>query len=139
MRKYRFLDHTADIAIEVYGKDMEELFRNSAEAFRIAFVNENNPEGDYRRQIQLESLNVEDLMYDWLNELLFIFDTEFEMPVRVEKINISEDDGLKLKAMIQFGKVKPDMISVAPKGISLHRFRVEKENNGYRAFVIIDI
>jgi len=139
MQKYRFPDHTADIAIEIFGKNPEELFSNAAEAFTEAFIGKHRLSEDFIRTVQIESQNIEDLMYDWLDELLFIFDTEYEMPARVEKINISGDNGLKLKAMIYFGKVKPDMISVAPKGISLHKFRVEKKDDGYRAFVIIDI
>ena len=139
MSKYRFLDHTADIAIEIFGKSLNELFSNAAEAFSKAFVNTEKISPGLKRKIELKSNNIEELMYDWLDEFLFIFDTEFEVPLKVEKINISENGGLELTAEIYFGKVTPEMVSAAPKGISLHKFKVEREKDGYRAFVIIDI
>ena len=38
MQKYEFLEHTADATLKAYGRDLNELFENAAEAFESTMV-----------------------------------------------------------------------------------------------------
>jgi|Deesub1362A_J573_1020465.scaffolds.fasta_scaffold00050_108 SHS2 domain-containing protein len=145
MEKYRFIDHTADVAFEVFGRFPEELFKNATEAFAYAFVSVDKINKDTKREIQVTGENLEDLLYAWLNELVYYFDAEFFVPLEVEKINIEkieQSDGktiLRLKSNVVGGRITPDVVDVAPKAITLHDFKVEQVDDRFRAHVLIDI
>jgi SHS2 domain-containing protein len=133
--KYRFIDHTADIAFEVYGKSIEELFTNAALAFYDAFVDTSriNPEKEFK--VEVEGDDVEITLYRWLNELLYLFDTEF-FAAKVVELEASETE---VSGRLKGGRFTPEMVKVEPKAITLHKFRVERGDGGYTAFVVVDI
>ncbi len=136
---YRFVEHTADIAIEVYGKTVEELFRNATLAFRDAFVFPEKVKGEEKREITVklegesEEEKLEYALYDWLNELLYLFDAEHFAALDV-KVKVDGD----VKGELKGGKLSSEAVKVEPKAITLHKFKVEK-NDFYKAFFIVDI
>ena len=133
--KYKFIDHTADVAFEVYGKNLRELFENATMAFYDAFVNVERLEEDKHVEIEVEADGVDYLLFKWLNELLYLFDTEFFGGKRCS-INVSEN---KAQGKIIGGKLTAEIIKVEPKAITLHNFKVEKRDGDWYAFVVIDI
>ena len=133
--KYKFIDHTADVAFEVYGKSLRELFENATMAFYDAFVNVERLEEDKHVEIEVEADGVDYLLFKWLNELLYLFDTEFFGGKRCS-INVSEN---KAEGKIIGGKLTAEIIKVEPKAITLHNFKVEKRDGDWYAFVVIDI
>ncbi len=136
--KYRFVDHTADIAFEVYGSSLEELLENATLAFYDSFVDLNRIDTSKDVKIEVEGEDEEILLYRWLNELLYLFDTQFfaakDVKVKVEENNVKKATG-KLKG----GKFTPENVKVEPKAITMHKFRVEKTPEGLKAFVVVDI
>lgn len=78
---FRELDHTADLAIEVWGEDFASLLAHAAEA---VFVLEGLPAPDAGSEQVVHEVAVcapdrETLLVDWLNELLFLSETLGEM------------------------------------------------------------
>lgn len=76
---FRELDHTADLAIEVWGEDFANLLAHAAEA---VFALEGLPEAGGERVVHEVSAHAPDretLLVDWLNELLFLSETLGEM------------------------------------------------------------
>ena len=74
--KYKFLEHTADVMFESYGKDLNELFENSALALEECMVKLSSLKIKNKHIIKLASSSIEELLYDFLSELIFIKDTE---------------------------------------------------------------
>ncbi len=136
--RYRFIDHTADVAFEVYGKDLEELIVNSTSAFYEAFVYLDKLKIDRELKITVEADSADYLLFRWLNELLFAFDTEFFAGKEFE-VEVSEDGNLKAEGTLRGGRLSPEIVKVEPKAITLHNFKVEKKNDGWLAFVVVDI
>ncbi|AAB89747.1 MULTISPECIES: archease [Archaeoglobus] len=136
--KYRFIDHTADIAFEVYGSNLRELFENAALAFYDAFVDTSGIGIEREVGVECEGEDVEITLYRWLNELLYLFDTEFFAAKDVE-VEVEEGDGVKASGKLRGGRFSAEMVKVEPKAITLHKFRVEKTDKGYVAFVVVDI
>lgn len=72
MKPYEIIDHTADIAIKAFGRTLSETFENAAKGMfdiitdssHIRFI------GEYK--IELEASDTEQLLVDWLSELLFL-------------------------------------------------------------------
>lgn len=72
---FRELDHTADLAMEVWGDDFASLLAHAAEA---AFMLQGLPDASGERvlhEITLHAPDRETLLVDWLNELLFLSET----------------------------------------------------------------
>ncbi|GAB4404295.1 MAG: archease [Anaerolineales bacterium] len=76
---FRELEHTADLAIEVWGEDFASLLAHAAEA---VFALEGLPEAGGERvvhEVTVHAPDRETLLVDWLNELLFLSETLGEM------------------------------------------------------------
>ncbi len=137
--RYRFVDHTADVAFEVFGRDLSELIENATLAFYEAFVYVDKLGESRRLDVNVEADSPDYLLYNWLNELLFAFDTKFFGGKRVDCVRVKENDILKAEGVIVGDSLKPEIVKVEPKAITLHNFEVEKKNGVWRAYVVVDI
>ncbi|UCD92627.1 MAG: archease [Methanobacteriota archaeon] len=90
--KYEFIEHTADIAIKAYGESVEESFGNAAKGMFdvISDISKVEPVGEY--EISVKSDNLENLLVDWLGELLFLHETQellfSEFDVKIENFSL---------------------------------------------------
>ncbi len=75
MRGYRFLDHTADIGLEASGETLEEAFANAA-AGLFAMIAEGPVAPAEEVRVEVAASDLEELLVHWLNELLYLHDTE---------------------------------------------------------------
>ena len=139
---YRFIDHTADIAFEVEAESLDELMEEASKAFYEAFVFVDKLEVSEEVTLEVEADSEDYLLYKWLNELLYLFDTR-HFAGKVVRVQVStpesEDEVLKARGVITGGKLRDELVRCEPKAITLHRFAVEKKNGGWRAFVVVDI
>jgi SHS2 domain-containing protein len=133
--RYRFIDHTADIAVEVYGKNEAELIENAGYAFYEAFVAAENLSSDIEKNVEVSADDFEMLLYKWLNELLYLFDTEF---FAAREIAVDADEK-KASGTLRGGKFTAEMVKVEPKAITMHKFKVDRGDEGLKAFIVIDI
>jgi len=67
---------TADIAFEVEGRDLEELFRDAAIATFEVMVDTKTVDPGKTREIELKNESVDGLLFDWLSELVYLKDAE---------------------------------------------------------------
>ena len=135
---YRFMDHTADIAFEVEAESLEELLRDSTLAFYSAFSYTEKLGDSETRDIEIHGESPDDLLFSWLNELLFIFDA-YHFAGKDVNVMINEGEFFEAKGVIKGDKLSPEKVKLEPKAITLHNFKVEKTEKGWRAFVVIDI
>ncbi|MCX8146875.1 MAG: archease [Candidatus Woesearchaeota archaeon] len=89
--KFRFLKHTADAKIQAYGKNIEEAFSNAALAMFSIMVNTKSIEPKITKKIKVNGNDKNALLYNFLEELLFLLDSEGFLLNRVKKIKISEN------------------------------------------------
>jgi len=136
--RFRFIDHTADVAFEAYGSSLKELIENATLAFYEAFVDFSKLEDNLEKTLKVEADSPDYLLFNWLNELLFMFETEFFAGKDVS-VEVEENNGLKARGKIKGGKITPEIVKTEPKAITFHKFRVEQKNGKWVAFVIIDI
>ena len=74
-RGYTILDHTADIGVEAFGKNVEEAFENLAKGMYAIITDESAIENKIKKKIVLpRDSDTEQLAIDWLSELLYISD-----------------------------------------------------------------
>ena len=143
MKKYKILEDIAiaDIAIEAYGKNLDELFENSAYAIFEESADINKIDVKEKKTIKLGAKNIGDLVFDFLSEILFLKDT-YSMIFRKSSIKISKKtDGYSINAELFGEKIdaKKHELRNDIKAITLHMFSVEKTKEGYTALVVVDV
>ncbi len=136
--RYRFVDHTADIAFEAYGSNLKELIENATLAFYEAFVDLSRLKVDTERSLKVKADSPDYLLFNWLNELLFMFETDFFAGKDVN-VEVVENEGLRAEGIIKGGNINPEIVKTEPKAITFHKFKVEQKYGNWVAFVIIDI
>lgn len=130
--RYRLLEHTADAMVEVHGETLEERFANAAYALfdQMTDVSKIQPTGEMR--IQLEADTREQLIVDFLQELLFLHDAENLVFNRFDIVL----DGTRLDARIhgeEFDEDRHPKRSVV-KGVTYHRLEF---NDAQKILIIL--
>lgn len=145
MPKYKFLEDVAiaDIAYEAYGKSLNELFENAACAIFELSADLKTIDAKKKIKIDMESNNVENLLYDFLSEILFLKDSKY-MVFRNAKVSISKNKkngNYLLKAVLEGDSINPQKQHLENdiKAVTMHMFSVKKEKKGYKATVVVDI
>lgn len=141
---YRYLDEiaTADVAFEATGKSLEEVFASAAEATLNVMIDEpERIEKKERVSVKLENRDRDMLLYDFLNELVYLKDAK-KLLMRVESMDIKEGaDGLSLAAELSGEELDPAKhpLGADVKAVTLHMFSLEKADSGWRAVAVLDI
>lgn len=97
MEKFKFLQHTADAKMQAFGRDMEEAFSNAALGMFSLMVNTKKVEKKIKKKISVKGKDNKALLYNWLEEMLFLLDSETFLLNSVKKIEIK---GGSLKAVV---------------------------------------
>jgi len=141
--KYKFLDHTADVMFEAYGKNLENLFVNAALATESIMVNMNTLGEKEDYTISLDNEDVKELLYDFLSELIFVKDTEGLLFKKFNVIILHKNKKYELIAHC-IGEIinreKHELINDA-KAITKHMFEIKRreKDDVLKANVIVDI
>ena len=140
-RSYNFIDHTADIAAELKGSSLEELFIAGADAW-LASVTENiKIESDDSIDIELSGLTREELLVTFMNELNYLLITKKWICLSVESMKIFKDDNLcDLSAELKGISLKENfIIKNEIKSVTYHQVEIVERNNEFSTLVVFDI
>lgn len=141
-KKYKFLEDVAiaDIAYEAYGKDLNELFKNSAIAIFELSANLKTVNAKKKLEVKLENEKIDNLLYDFLSEILFLKDAKY-MVFKKVKVSIDENKKYLLKAILEGDTINPQKQQLENdiKAVTMHMFEVKKEKNQWKATVVVDI
>ncbi len=142
MKGYKFLQHTADVMFEAHGSTLEKLFENAALAVENSMVNTNTLGDKDFYEITLESDNLENLLYDFLSELIFVKDTEgllfkdFEIVIKHDNKRYH----LFAKCSGEFLDRNKHELLDDTKAVTMHNFVLEqKSDRTWFCRVIIDV
>jgi SHS2 domain-containing protein len=141
---YSYLEDiaTADVAFEAWGETVEEMLIAAADATMNVMVADLNTIASQEcRRICLEDESMEMLLFQLLQELIYYKDAQ-QLLLRIKDVEIeNKNDQILLRAqgwgeLIDSGKHD---LTVDVKAVTLHQFRVEQTEKGWRARVILDI
>lgn len=141
---YKYLEEigTADIAFEATGRDLPELFRDAADATTNVMIdNIDAIQPVETRQIELSNDKLDMLLFDFLQELIFLKDAE-RLLLRAHETQIDhKDEGYFLKATVAGERLDGTRHQQRAdvKAVTLHGFSVKKQNDGWKAKVLLDI
>jgi len=132
--KFKILPHPADLKIQAYGRTKEELFSNMLKGITASQKATALPE-KVKRIIKINSSDLPSLLVDFLNEVLYLTQTNKEIYDMVEFKKLSN---LKLEAELQGRKV--ERFGEDIKAVTYHSLDVHQEEDGtWQAIVLCDI
>ncbi|HOP86615.1 MAG TPA: archease [Syntrophorhabdaceae bacterium] len=135
IQRYKLLDHEADIRLEIYGNTLEELFSNAAYGIFQFIVDAKGKEAEKGKRIDIEGNG--ELLINFLNELLFLWDTEGFIPKEFS-LKISHN---KLTGTVAGCIFDPERCTIIKevKAVTYHKFYLKEENGIYKAQIILDV
>ncbi|MFT4260864.1 MAG: archease [Candidatus Woesearchaeota archaeon] len=92
MVNFEFFDHTADVKFRAYGKDLEEAFSNAALATFQVMTEVSKVKDLEEKEIFVKSSSNEALLFDFIDELIFLLDTEGFLLSKVNKLSIKNGE-----------------------------------------------
>jgi SHS2 domain-containing protein len=135
---YETFEHTADLGLRVRAPDLDTLFAEAAACLFSAIVDDPGAVRPARRiDVKIDGAEREYLLFDWLRELLYAFDSRHLLLSRFE-VRVG-DAGLEGAAWGE--PFDPDRHALAHevKAITYHGLKVERAADGWLAEVIVDI
>ncbi len=137
-KPFEVLDHTADIGLMIYGKDLKALFENAGRAFFHLITDLRKVRIRTDREVNLRGESLERLMVDWLTELLYLHDVDHLLFKEFEIEAIGEE-GLKATAKGEPFQEGVHIIKTQVKAVTYHQIEVRKEKGGWRSRIILDL
>jgi len=138
-QRFEFFEHTADIGAHIYGRTLEELFRNAVAALFHAFGTLQKSGTGSQRSVVLEAGSLEDLLHDWLAEFLYEVEAKHVLYDEFEFLHLNSQ-GLKATLRGETIDFARSQTNQEIKAITYHQLRVEQLPNGtWRATVIFDV
>jgi len=136
-KEFEILNHTADVGIIAYGGDMKEAFANAARGLFSLITELDDIEEVVHRDIELTAPDQESLLVKWLNELIYLFDTE---NIIFKRFDITQLSQTRLKARSYGHEVdnSKHTLKTGVKAATYHMLKIEK-NDGSKVQVLFDI
>ena len=135
----------ADVAFEANGSTIEELFVSAAEATTCSMVDKlESVMAKKKVKVELKAANVEQLLQDFLQELIFYKDAKQMLfsKYEIEIVQEGKKGEWKLIGKLCGEKLDPKKHALITdvKAVSWHKFGVKQEKKGsWKAFVILDV
>ena len=130
MKKFEFFDVTADIGFYAYGNNLNEAFENAGLALFNIISKTDDIEPIATKSFEITSEDKISLLYDFLEELLFLHEIDFmlfsQFSISINKI----DDEYHLNAIIKGDEINWDKYYRGDevKAITFHKMNIIEED-----------
>ncbi|MCS7097256.1 MAG: archease [Candidatus Methanomethylicia archaeon] len=140
---FQFLDHRADVYIMAYGKNLNESFECAAKAMFEVITDTSRVEPIIKKDITVNGFDLYSLLYSWLEELLYFFDTENMVFSHffIHEISIINGDNYILNATIfgeKFDPLKHEKRTIV-KAITYFQMEIKEEDGKFIVKFVLDI
>jgi len=136
--RYEIVDHTADVGIRAFGKDLRELFSTAAYGMFHILADLGKVREAERTRVEARGEDLEELLHEWLSELLYIYEVR-ELLFRRFDIEAIDQGRVSAICWGESRDLKRHRISREIKSVTYHELKVEKTAEGWVAEVIFDI
>ena len=136
---FRELDNiTADLGIEAWGPDIEGAFANTVQGLASLLSDLPDKDQPLTRTIQIEGESLPSLLVRFLNEIIFLEETEGFLPGRVSDLAIS---GNTLKAVLSGATFDPEIhtMNAQVKAATYHGLEIDQTGQKVTIRVIFDV
>ncbi|MEE4310360.1 MAG: archease [candidate division KSB1 bacterium] len=136
--RYKQIEHTGDIGIQIFGKTLHDLFINAAFGMFEIITDLGDIEKDTSEIIEVAGDGVEELLVNWLSELNYLFVTENKV---FNRFVITRYKDFELTATVRGATIDPSRhpVNTEIKAVTYHELYVKELKNRWEAQVIFDI
>ncbi len=128
------IEHTADIAIRVWGADLGELFQHAALGMASQLTDLETVPIETVVTIQLEAADVETLLIEWLGELLYLGEKDGVVFAQFQMLAV---DDTALRAVARGGSVP--QLDHHIKAVTFSELDVRRVGSGYGTTIVFDV
>jgi len=132
MGRWQEIEHTADLALHLWAADLPDLFATAAQGMLALFVEVDDKQLE-TRTLTLTALDVETLLIDWLNELLYFVEVQ---GIAFTMFEFTELTPTVLAATLRGGPVRA--YSGYVKAATFHDLAVLATPAGYETEIVFD-
>lgn len=141
-KKFKEIEHTADVGIKAYGKTLEELFENAA--FGMLYISYGNLSinANFSLKIDIEEPDETHLLVSWLSEINYLTVTNDFLTHTITNLKITpSENSWQLVAEINGTQAGTflDFFNTEIKAVTYHKLKIEKKKDHYECRVIFDI
>jgi len=138
MQVYEFINHTADLGIRVRGNSLKQLFERVAWAMFDILVELKGVKLKKTFEIEIKAEHLDELLADWLRELLYKFNGEGYLfkKFEVKKLN---KQGLKAKVKGEKLDLSRHQLKTEIKAVTYYELEVKKRKDIWETQVIFDV
>lgn len=135
---FETFEHTADLGLRVRADDRTLLFAEAGRALLSVLVaNPRAVRRSVQKRLQIAGQDLEYLLFDWLNELLYLFESE---RLLLGEFAIEwEPEGLQATCGGELLDRRRHELLREVKAITYHRLLVREEPDGWLAEWVVDI
>ncbi len=136
MKRFQLIEHTADTGLIAYGDNLTEAFANAAYGLFSIIAELNRVRKVESQTVVVNAEDVESLLFNWMNHLIYIFDVEHLL---FKGFDISEFTEHNLKAICWGERYNPSRhrLKTGVKSATYHMLQVDRERNRVR--IIFDV
>jgi len=131
------IEHTADWAIRVRARDMAGLFAGAAQGMFGLLTDLSRVAPARRFEIDLRAIDVETLLIDWLNELLYLSEQHGVVFTAFTIHDLTADGGARLRAQVDGGR--PSQLFKVIKAATFHGLSIDHDDDGLQAELVFDV
>lgn len=134
MRTHRYVEHVAELELELEATSEAELYAEALAAFRELVNGSGTHERPLRREIVLAPEDDPELLLaDWLDELVFLAEVEAFVPRELVDVTLV-GGGLRATVEGELGRPRPIVKAVTLDGLELTQTRGQ-----WHAHVVLDV
>ncbi len=139
---YEILEHTADAKFKAEGETLEDALREVVEAFAEVVgtprIEDEDDDSETDVGIAVESENLEALVFDFLDRLIYTQDVEGVAVVESKDLTVDEtDSGYSLEAVLKTVPITGGLTDI--KAPTYNDMRVEETDSGWLIQAVLDI
>jgi len=138
MPKFEYLEHTGDLGFRAFGKNLPDLFRHAAEALFQVITDPATVRSAESRSITIKATNLDELLISWLNEFLYLFDTQGLLFRDFDFISLNEQ-ALQATARGERYDQSRHPIKTTVKSATYHQLQIKQADGSWEARVILDL
>ncbi len=140
MKRFEFLEHTADVIVKGYGDSLAEAFEATAEGMFAVITDLSKIERQREISLEVESIDREGLLVAFLSKLIYIHEVEQFI---MKDCTVTFENENKLKAVIRgatFNEQKHEY-GMNVKAVSYHMLNITEGSNNhpYCVQVLLDV
>jgi len=137
-KKFRFIDHTADIGVVIFGESLPELFQHAAQSFFSVVTEPKTIHEVETHSFSLDAPGLEELLVSWLNEFLYLFETQGLLFSRFEIKNLNQEH-LEAIAWGEKYTAEKHPIKRIIKAVTFHQLTIQKQRGRWKTQIIFDL